>query len=105
MATKSTGTSRRATHSLEQILSTAIAILDREGTKGLTLRGLATELGGGLGSVYWYVDGKDEVLSLATDSLVAEAIARTDAAPASEGPELETDDPSIVAAVTEVRRT
>ena len=30
----------------------------------------------GPGSVYWYVDGKDEVLSLACDALVGEALAR-----------------------------
>ena len=103
------GGSRRATHSLEQILSTAIAVLDRDGTKGLTLRGLAAELGGGLGSVYWYVDGKAEVLTLVCDALVGEALARAEAAAPSgdrpDGPELETSDPAIVAAVAEIRRT
>ena len=103
------GAARRATHSLEQILSTAIDVLDRDGTKGLTLRGLAAELGGGLGSVYWYVDGKAEVLTLACDALVGEALARAEAASTSGGqaggPELETSDPTIVAAVADVRRT
>lgn len=96
---------RRATHSLEQILSTAIEILDTEGTKGLTLRRLAAELGGGLGSIYWYVDGKDEVLSLARDAAVGEAIAVADKGGPSEGPELETSDPVIVEAVGDIRRT
>ena len=102
------GAARRATHSLEQILSTAIEVLDRDGTKGLTLRGLAAELGGGLGSVYWYVDGKAEVLTLACDALVGEALARAEASASggqAGGPDLETSDPAIVAAVADVRRT
>jgi AcrR family transcriptional regulator len=102
-------TPRRATHSLEQILSTAIAILDRDGTRGFTLRGLAAELGGGLGSVYWYVDGKHEVLTLACDALVGEALARAGGADPSDGraggPALETSDPVVAAAITELRRT
>lgn len=100
---------RRAAHSLEQILSTAIAILDRDGIKGLTLRALAAELGGGLGSVYWYVDGKDEVLRLACDALVGEALAGAQSADVVDAPagapELETNDPVITAAVAEIRRT
>jgi AcrR family transcriptional regulator len=100
---------RRATHSLEQILSTAIAILDRDGTRGFTLRGLAAELGGGLGSVYWYVDGKHEVLTLACDALVGEALARAEGAVPSDdrasGPELGTPDPAVRAAIAELRRT
>lgn len=99
------GAPRRATHSLEQILSTAIEILDQDGTKGLTLRRLAAELGGGLGSVYWYVDGKDEVLSLACDALVGTALESAGEPALREGPALETDDPVIVAAVGQVRRT
>jgi AcrR family transcriptional regulator len=107
------GGPRRATHSLEQIVSTAIAMLDRDGTKGLTLRGLAGELGGGLGSVYWYVDGKDELLTLACESLVGEALVRAEAAhPAdsaapsggwASGLEVAASDPLIVAAVSALR--
>jgi AcrR family transcriptional regulator len=99
-------------------VETAVEILDREGPKGLTLRGLATELGGGLGSVYWYVDGKDELISLAGDALVGEALARA-AATASGGSDataaasadrtdpalLETSDPVVAAAVEQLRRT
>lgn len=96
---------RRATHSLEQILSTAIEILDTEGTKGLTLRRLAAELGGGLGSIYWYVDGKDEVLSLARDAAVGAAMEAADLGGSPAGPDLETSDPVIVDAVGDIRRT
>jgi len=61
-------------HSREQIVQTAIAVLDREGVKGLTLRGLAAELGGGLGSIYWYVEGKDQLVELACDELIGQAL-------------------------------
>ncbi|MFI5427539.1 TetR/AcrR family transcriptional regulator [Aeromicrobium sp. UC242_57] len=104
MPAKSSKTPRRATHSLEQILSTAIEILDREGSKGLTLRRLAGELGGGLGSIYWYVDGKDEMLSLACDALVGRALVAAETH-TSDGPALETDDPVIVEAIGDLRRT
>lgn len=102
---KSSNAPRRAAHSLEQILSTTIEILDREGAKGLTLRRLASELGGGLGSVYWYVDGKDEVLSLACDALVGAALESADAPATRGGPAFETDDPVITGAIAEIRRT
>lgn len=103
------GSPRRASHSLEQILATAIAILDRDGIRGLTLRGLAAELGGGLGSVYWYVDGKDQLLAQVCDALVGEALAQAGAdqsAGATVGStDLGTSDPTVVAAVAELRRT
>lgn len=74
----------RATHSREQIVDAAIAMLDREGASGLTLRGLAAELGGGLGSVYWHVAGKGELMELALEQLFGRALDLADA-----------DDPSI----------
>lgn len=88
-------------------MAAAIAVLDREGAKGFTLRGLAAELGGGVGSVYWYVDGKGEMLTLACDALVGEALERADAAAAPEGRAdgPETPDGAIGAAVAELRRT
>ncbi|GGO88791.1 TetR family transcriptional regulator [Nocardioides phosphati] len=99
-------TSARATHSLEKVVTTAIAMLDRDGIKGLTLRGLAAELGGGLGSVYWYVDGKEELLSLACDTLVGEALVRAAEPSGGQLPEdLRVDDPAIAAAVADLRRT
>lgn len=96
---------RRATHSREQILATAIALLDREGIRGLTLRGLAAELGGGLGSIYWYVTGKDELLALACDALVGEALEAAEAGAGEPPADLGTDDPDVTAAVAALRRT
>lgn len=61
----------RVSHSLESVLSEAVAILDESGAQGLTIRALAARLGGGLASVYWYVSGRDELLDLAADSVLA----------------------------------
>ena len=43
---------RRASLSLETIVDTSIAVLDREGSRRLTLRRLATELNSGVASLY-----------------------------------------------------
>lgn len=61
----------RASHSLESVLSEAVTILDESGAQGLTIRVLASRLGGGPASVYWYVSGRDELLDLAADSVLA----------------------------------
>lgn len=92
--------------SQEQIVDTAIWLLDRGGAKGLTLRSLATELGGGLGSIYWYVQGKDEVVGLACDALVQHALDLAEAQRGApyDGPELGVAPVEVVAAVAEVRR-
>jgi AcrR family transcriptional regulator len=97
-------TTRRATHSLDQIVDTAIAMLDRDGTGGLTLRGLAAELGGGLGSIYWYVAGKAELLDLACDTLIGRALTADDVPAPPMEVELDTDDPVVLEAAATVRR-
>ena len=97
-------TTRRATHSLDQIVDTAIAMLDRDGTSGLTLRGLAAELGGGLGSIYWYVAGKAELLDLACDTLIGRALTADDAPMPPMEVELDTDDAVVLEAAATVRR-
>lgn len=97
-------------------------MLDRAGPRGLTLRGLAAELGGGLGSIYWYVEGKDELLELACDELVGRSLvaAGVDDPPLEQAevsaerlpevpdPPMEVDlgdaDPATVQAVRGVRR-
>ncbi|GIT79715.1 TetR family transcriptional regulator [Leifsonia sp. LS1] len=61
----------RASLSLESVLTEAVAILDESGAQGLTIRALAARLGGGPASVYWYVSGRDELLDLAADSVLA----------------------------------
>ncbi|MGC3995300.1 MAG: TetR/AcrR family transcriptional regulator [Propionicimonas sp.] len=76
--TSSRGT--RTSLTLEAILARATRILDADGTEGLTIRRLASELGAGAASVYWHVDDKDELLRLAYEAVagppVREALER-----------------------------
>lgn len=69
---------RRASHSLEAVVQAAVALLDEAGEGALTFRALAARLGGGVGSIYWYVSSKDELLDRATDSVLGQVLAATD---------------------------
>ncbi|WP_231116067.1 TetR/AcrR family transcriptional regulator [Motilibacter rhizosphaerae] len=55
-----------------------VALLDEAGEPSLTFRALAARLGGGVGSIYWYVSSKDELLDRATDAVLAEVVAQTE---------------------------
>jgi AcrR family transcriptional regulator len=57
----------------EAIVDAALALLDREGLAGLSMRRLAQELGTGAASLYWHVRDKEELLSLLLDRIVGEA--------------------------------
>lgn len=61
---------QRASHSIEAVLTAAVALLDEAGAPALTLRALAARLGTGVGSIYWYVSGKDELLDRAIDHVL-----------------------------------
>lgn len=61
----------RASHSREAVLAEAVALLDESGASGLTIRALAARLGGGAASIYWYVSGRDQLLDMAADSVLA----------------------------------
>lgn len=61
---------QRASHSIEAVLGAAVALLDEAGEPALTLRALAARLGTGVGSIYWYVSGKDELLDRAIDHVL-----------------------------------
>src|SRR6478736_2947922 len=65
---------RRASHSLDAVLSEAVALLDTSGEQALTFRALAGRLGGGAASIYWYVSSKDELLDRATDHVLADVL-------------------------------
>lgn len=65
---------KRASLSLEAVLTEAVALLDEAGEGALTFRALAARLGGGVGSIYWYVAGKDELLDRAADHVLAEVV-------------------------------
>lgn len=60
--------------SLEAFLAGAIELLDEQGIAGFTFRALSERLGVGVGSVYWYVDSKDDLLARATDSVIGRAL-------------------------------
>ncbi len=103
---------RPATLSLGEILEAAIAQLDRGGPNGLTLRGLAGFLGSGLGSVYGYVQGKDELIDRASDAVVGHALGdvvamregRLDPAERRAEGVVASSSPAVEEALTEARR-
>lgn len=66
---------QRASHSIEAVLTAAVALLDEAGAPALTLRALAARLGTGVGSIYWYVSGKDELLDRAIDHVLGGVLA------------------------------
>lgn len=77
---------RRASHSLEAVVSEAVALLDEAGEPGLTFRALAARLGTGVGSIYWYVSSKDELLGRAADAVLADVLTKTAHLGAGEDP-------------------
>lgn len=60
------------------ILQAAIALLDEGGEGALTFRALAARLGGGVGSVYWYVASREELLARAADEVMGQVLVATD---------------------------
>jgi AcrR family transcriptional regulator len=53
----------------DRIVTEAVALLDQDGTPGLTMRRLAERLGAGPTTLYWHVRTKDDVLDLALDTI------------------------------------
>ncbi|WP_019145905.1 TetR/AcrR family transcriptional regulator [Aeromicrobium massiliense] len=74
---RAAGSRRRAQHSLDGVVHGAIALLDEAGPDALTFRALAARLGGGVGSIYWYVSSKDELVGRAADHVLGEVSAAT----------------------------
>ncbi|GAB2472815.1 TetR/AcrR family transcriptional regulator [Xylanimonas ulmi] len=68
---------RRAALSLDAILTEAIALLDADGEAALTFRALAARLGGGVASIYWYVETKDDLLAKAADRTLESVLEAT----------------------------
>ncbi|WP_430780881.1 TetR/AcrR family transcriptional regulator [Actinoplanes sp. G11-F43] len=60
------------TLSREQIVRSAIELLDAEGATGLSMRRLGARLGSGATSLYWHVATKDDLLELAVDEVMGE---------------------------------
>jgi AcrR family transcriptional regulator len=63
---------RRVPITLDRIVAGALELIDRAGLGALSMRNLATELGTGTTTLYRYVAGKDEVLVLVADAVLAE---------------------------------
>ncbi|ROS23742.1 TetR family transcriptional regulator [Cellulomonas sp. PhB150] len=59
------------------MVSEAVALLDEGGEAALTFRALAARLGGGVGSIYWYVSSKDELLERAADHVLGGVLTAT----------------------------
>jgi len=59
----------RDTLTLEQIVRTAIELLDAEGLEGLSMRGLGVRLGSVATAVYWHIQSKDQLVRLAGDEV------------------------------------
>ncbi|RLV50399.1 TetR family transcriptional regulator [Nocardioides mangrovicus] len=59
---------------MESVITEAVAILDEAGSAALTFRALAGRLGGGVASIYWYVDNKEELLDRATDHVIGDVL-------------------------------
>ncbi|MDM9627644.1 TetR family transcriptional regulator [Rhizobium sp. S152] len=60
--------------SREQIIQTAITILDDLGEAGLTFQALARSLATGAGAIYWHVENKDDLLIAACDVVIERAL-------------------------------
>jgi AcrR family transcriptional regulator len=73
--------SRRPAYTREQIAQTAIAIADAEGFESVSMRRIASELGAGTMTLYHYVRGKDELVALVSDAIMAEIIVPDDELP------------------------
>jgi AcrR family transcriptional regulator len=73
--------SRRPAYTREEIAQTAIAIADAEGFEAVSMRRIASELGAGTMTLYHYVCGKDELVALVSDAIMAEIIVPQDELP------------------------
>ncbi|MFJ6699547.1 TetR/AcrR family transcriptional regulator [Streptomyces sp. NPDC091272] len=71
---------------MEAVLTAAVALLDEAGGSALTFRALATRLGTGVGTIYWYVANKDELLDRATDHAIGGVLTAVQAQPAGDDP-------------------
>lgn len=77
---------QRASHSMTAVLTEAVALLDQAGASALTFRALAARLGTGVGTVYWYVASKEELLDRATDQVIGATLAAIEDLPGTADP-------------------
>lgn len=67
--------------SQEQIVHTAMRLLERDGLEGVSFRKLAGELGVSAPTLYWHVDSKRRLLDLMAEQLTAEPYRRASLSP------------------------
>lgn len=67
---------RRPTLSLDAVLQAAIELMDESGHTALTFRALAARLDTGIGAIYHYVSGRDELLDLTTNTILGGVLDR-----------------------------
>ncbi|MFD8339854.1 TetR/AcrR family transcriptional regulator [Streptomyces solisilvae] len=76
MATRARRTQRRnQVLSREQIIDTAVELLDTGGEGALTVRAMTERLATGSGAIYYHVGTRDELLDTATETVVTAALA------------------------------
>ena len=66
----------------EEIAAMALELADAEGLDAVSMRRVASELGVGTMSLYYYVQTKDELLALMHDAMMGELLVPDDALPA-----------------------
>jgi TetR/AcrR family tetracycline transcriptional repressor len=69
------GQASREALTRDQIVDTAIRVIDAEGLGALSMRRLGQELEAGATSLYWHIRNKDELLDLVLDRVVGEIVA------------------------------
>ena len=75
MATRAQRAERRTDAlSKQRIVAAAIEILDAGGESALTFRALAARLATGSGAIYWHVASKNDLLTAATDDIIARVV-------------------------------
>lgn len=66
------GLGRPAARSRDEITAAAVGVADRDGLAGVSMRNVAGELGTAAGSLYRYVENRDDLLDLMADHVYAE---------------------------------
>ena len=75
MATRAHRAERRTDAlSKQRIVAAAIEILDAGGESALTFRALAARLATGSGAIYWHVASKNDLLTAATNDVIARVV-------------------------------
>jgi AcrR family transcriptional regulator len=65
---------RKPRHTREQIAAAALRIADQEGFDAVTMKRIASELGAGTMTVYYYVRNKADVVALMQDAILADIL-------------------------------